>query len=127
MGSPLSQRADAGNFGYPVLNEILNLIGMLKGTSAKNFLANPSGRFAQRQAPGTLTTIADNKYGFDRWKCSMDTSGGASLQTQRQSGIGVAGITSQYSQRYKNLAANAKFMVFQPLEGAVSQPLLNQD
>jgi hypothetical protein len=82
----------------------------------QNFLINGGFDFAQRQAPGTQTTIATDKYSADRWRTSSQS---ASLQYLRQ----VNGSTS-YSNGYFQQITNAgKFMIYQIVEGICSYSL----
>ncbi len=95
----------------------------LPGITLQNLVANGGFDFAQRQAPGTLTTIATDKYGPDRWRSSRES---ASLQYIRNSAIGESGITSLNYGQYKQITNSGKFMVYQILEGTDSQPLLGK-
>ena len=56
-------------------------ISALNVAKFKNYVSNGEFRFAQRQAPATLTTRADASFGTDRWK--VLTSGGVGVGVQR--------------------------------------------
>ena len=73
--------------------------------------------FAQRQTPGTLTTLVTDKYSADRWRVSIQS---ASLQYQRNDGSAQVGLTSTYYGSYKQITNAGKFMVYQPIEGIES-------
>lgn len=68
---------------------------------------------AQRQAPGTLTTISDGAYGPDRWKCYREN---ADLQYRRVDASGESGLTSPYYGEFKKITNAGKMLICQPLE-----------
>lgn len=78
-----------------------------------NHLINGGFNFAQRQAPGTLTTIADLGYGADRWKQTREN---ADLQYIRVDGSSESGLTSPYYGQYKKITNSGKILICQPLE-----------
>jgi hypothetical protein len=78
-----------------------------------NHLINGGFNFAQRQAPGTLTTIADGGYSADRWKVTREN---ADIQFIRQDGSSEAGLVSPYYGQFKKITNAGKFLVCQPLE-----------
>ena len=78
-----------------------------------NHLINGGFNFAQRQAPGTLTTIADLGYGADRWKQTREN---ADLQYIRVDGSSESGLTSPYFGQYKKITNAGKILICQPLE-----------
>lgn len=86
-------------------------------SDATNFLINGGFDFAQRQTPGTLTTISDNAYSADRWKILREN---ADLQYQRNDATGETGLTSLYYGTYKKITNAGKFMVLQIVEGSTS-------
>lgn len=88
-----------------------------------NLLINGGFDIAQRQAPATLTTIAQDKYSADRWRISREN---ADLQYQRADGLGEAGLTSQYFGTFKKITNAGKFMVYQIIEGMNSVALRNK-
>ena len=88
--------------------------------SRNNLLVNGGFTFAQRQAPGTLTTITIDKYSADRWRISREN---ADLQYQRNDALGETGLTSQYYGLWKKITNAGKLVVYQILEGANSVPL----
>jgi len=79
----------------------------------ENKLLNGGFILAQRQAPGTLTTIADGGYGPDRWKCYREN---ADLQYRRVDASGETDLTSNYYGEFKKLTNAGKFLICQPLE-----------
>ena len=89
-------------------------------TDSTNFLINGGFDFAQRQAPGTLTTIAIDKYGPDRWRTTREN---ADLQYQRNDATSESGLTSMYYGRFKKITNAGKLMVLQIIEGVNTIPL----
>lgn len=87
-----------------------------------NYLANGGMWLAQRQTPGTLTTIASDKYSADRWRVPSQS---ASVQYQRTdtNGATESGISARYYGTWKQITNAGKFVVCQPLEGSVSYDL----
>jgi hypothetical protein len=85
-----------------------------------NLLTNGGFDFAQRQPPGTLTTIADNAYSADRWKVTREN---ADVQYQRADATGETSLTSLYYGTYKKITNAGKFVVFQAVEGFNSVPM----
>jgi hypothetical protein len=88
--------------------------------SDQNLLINGSFRFWQRQVPTTLTAVAGDTYGADRWY--VLTNGGATdIQTARVDGI------IQYAGQLKQVNASAKYMGYaQIVEGFNSMPMRGQ-
>lgn len=78
-----------------------------------NHLINGGFTFAQRQTPGTLTTITDGSYGPDRWKMTREN---ADLQYRRVDASGESGLTSPYYGEFKKITNAGKMLVCQPLE-----------
>lgn len=102
LGSPVPSAAVGGN------------------TAIVNQLINGGFDFFQRLATATtLTTIADVKYGPDRWKM---TRAAASLQTAQVAG----GPHSANYAEFKQITNSGKFAVFQFLENVNSVPLLSR-
>jgi len=90
-----------------------------------NNLINGGFDYAQRQAaPGTDTTIADEKYGPDRWRCTREN---ADLQYSRQDASSQSGLTCRYYGKFTKITNAGKFAVYQPLEFANSIPLRGRD
>lgn len=89
-------------------------------SDATNLLLNGGFPFAQRQTPGTLTTISDNAYSADRWKILREN---ADLQYQRNDATSESGLTSLYFGRFKKITNAGKFLVMQILEGSNSVSL----
>jgi hypothetical protein len=84
-----------------------------------NHLINGGFDFAQRQAPGTLTTIADGAYSADRWMIEREN---ADLQYIRQDAAGETGLTSRYYGQFKKITNAGKILICQPLEFVDSIP-----
>lgn len=91
--------------------------------SASNIAVNGGFDVAQRQAPGTLTTIADKTYGPDQWWVTREN---ADVQYNRNDGTAEAGIASKYFGTFKKITNAGKFFICQPLEGITTVPLRSQ-
>jgi hypothetical protein len=87
--------------------------------SGQNNLINGGFSLAQRQAPGTLTTITDNKYSADRWRV---TRANADVQYQRNDALGETGLTCQYYGLFKKITNTGKMHICQIVEGMNSVP-----
>lgn len=85
-----------------------------------NYLINGGFDFAQRQIPGTLTTIADNKYSADRWRVTREN---ADVQYIRVDATGETGLTSRYYGQFKKITNAGKIHIVQIVEGINSVPL----
>lgn len=85
-----------------------------------NYAINGGFDFAQRQTPGTLTTIADNKYSADRWRVTREN---ADVQYQRNDATGEAGLTSRYYGTFKKISNIGKIHICQVVESMNSIPL----
>jgi hypothetical protein len=85
-----------------------------------NLLINGGFDYAQRQAPASATTIADQKYGPDRWKSYVEN---ASLQYTRKDALGETGLTSQYCGYYQKITNAGKILIAQIVEGRNSVSL----
>jgi hypothetical protein len=85
-----------------------------------NMLINGGFDLAQRQTPGTLTTIADNKYAADRWRA---TRANADIQYQRVDALGETGLTSKYYGNFKKITNAGKLHICQIVEGFTSVSL----
>jgi len=81
-------------------------------SDSSNFLINGGFAIAQKQAPGTLTTISDMAISADRWRITREN---ADLQYQRNDASGESGLTTNYYGRYKKITNAGKFMVVQPI------------
>lgn len=94
----------------------------LRGRSA---LVNGGFDFAQRQIPGTATTIAQDGYGADRWRMSREN---ADLQYQRidTNGSLESGITGRFYGRFSKITSNGKLLIAQPIEAIECFPLLGR-
>lgn len=92
-----------------------------------NYLVNAQFRFAQRQAPGTLTTLADGGYGADQWYM-LDSNGGTSSQYARAAGESAGSQYTDYIGQFRQVNAVAKqIMVCQPLENKRTMQLRGLD
>lgn len=85
-----------------------------------NYLINGGLDFAQRQTPGTLTTIATDTYGPDRFRISREN---ADVQYQRNDATGETGLTSKYYGTLKKITNAGKMHSVQIIEGINSVPL----
>ena len=85
-----------------------------------NYLINGGFPLAERQAPGTLTTIVDKKYGADRWQVSAENS---SWQYQRLDATGISGLNSKYYGAWKKITNTGKGIFCQKIEGINCIPL----
>lgn len=85
-----------------------------------NILINGGFDLAQRTDPTTLTTIATDTYGPDRWRCCTQN---ADLQYQRLDAASEAGLTSMWMGNFKKITSAGKVFIFQPIEGENSVPL----
>jgi hypothetical protein len=95
------------------------------GYRDRNMLLNGEFQYAQRQAPGTLTSYATGNarvYGFDRWAMGIQTS---SLQCQVQDNAGtpISSLNARFNGAFKQITAAGKFAIMQVLEGFDSVPL----
>lgn len=85
-----------------------------------NALVNGSFPYAQRQAPGTLTTYsqtAARAYAADRWSMTNEN---ASIQYQRVDTITApeTGLSARYYGKFKKITSAGKFCISQPVEGS---------
>ncbi len=101
------------------LLEILISVGGVLSFN-NNYMINGGFLFAQRQAPGTLTTIADNKYGPDRWRVTREN---ADVQYIRVDATSESGLTSRYYGQFKKITNAGKIHICQILEGSNSVAL----
>ena len=90
------------------------------GGTPYNYLLNGGHDLAQRQTPGTLTTIATTKYGPDMWQMFESTT---DWQYARLDATGVAGLTSQYYGEWKKITNSDKGIWVQKLMANNSIPL----
>lgn len=92
-----------------------------------NYLVNPQFRFAQRQVPGTLTTLTDGGYGPDQWYM-LDSNGGSASQYARAAGESAGSQYTDYIGQFRQVNAVAKqIMVCQPLENKRTMQLRGLD
>jgi len=89
-----------------------------------DYLINGFFRFAQRQTPGTLTTIAQDQYSADRWRISREN---AEVQYQRSDGSAEAGLTSLHFGTWKKITNAGKLMIYQPIDGINSVSLKGKE
>ena len=84
-----------------------------------NILINGGFDFAQRTAPGTLTTVAADGYGPDRWRMTRET---ANFQYKRFDATGETGLVSKYYGQFFS-DNGGKSLVCQIIEGVNTVPL----
>src|SRR3990172_2689313 len=129
--------ADRVGIGTATPAEKLDVVGNIKSSGTieaaggfvgtgwiSNAIINGGFDFAQRQAPGTLTTIADNGYGPDRWRITREN---ADVQYIRQNALGESGLTSVYYGQFKKITNAGKLHICQIVEGGNSVPLRGKD
>lgn len=109
-----------GAAGYLAAKPNLEL-GLHVGPSSR--VINGEFRYAQRQNPDALTTIADNKYGPDRWRI---TRANAEVQFQRVTAIGVTGLSSSWYGSFKKITNSGKVHICQVVESSDSVPLCSR-
>lgn len=85
-----------------------------------NWLINGGFDLAQRQAPGTLTTLTDNKCSADRWRVTREN---ADVQYIRVDATSESGLTSRYYGQFKKITNAGKIHICQIVEGINSVPL----
>lgn len=88
-------------------------------STRESLLANGGMQFAQRQAPGTLTTYSNTtgrSYGADRWGLTNEN---ASVQWQRidSSGAPETGLQARYYGKIKKITNAGKFILSQVIPG----------
>lgn len=88
------------------------------GMRDQNLVINGGFDYAQRQAPGTLTTYSQTAargYGADRWGVTNEN---ASIQFRRvdTSGSPQTGLLARFYGEYSKLTATGKIVVSQPIE-----------
>lgn len=93
------------------------------GSWWQNLLINGGFDYAQRQTPGTLTTIADQAYGPDRWKMERSNAG---LQYQRLDGTAETSISSNWYGRFKKTTSAGTWIAYQWVLGQNSFPMRGQ-
>lgn len=120
----------AGADGLPLLSDSSQASGMRFGvytvdiSDTTNNLINGGFDFAQRQTPGTDTTITDEKYSADRWRITREN---ADLQYSQQDASSESGLYSRYYGKYTKITNAGKFAIYQPLEFTDSIPLRGRD
>jgi hypothetical protein len=85
----------------------------------ENAIINGGFSFAQRQAPGTLTTYSNTSgrsYGADRWGMTNEN---ASMQYQRidTAAAPETGLTARYYGKFKKTTSTGKMVMSQVVEG----------
>ena len=90
------------------------------GGDLYNYIINGGFDLAQRQTPGTLITITDNKCSADRWWVTREN---ADAQYQRGDATGESGLTSLYYGAFKKITNAGKLCAYYILEGADSMAL----
>ena len=89
-----------------------------------NLLINGGWNYAQRQTPGTLTTISDQAYSADRWKIEQSAAG---LQYKRFDATAETAIGAKWYGQFKKITGAGKFIVYQWVLGQNSFPLRGKD
>lgn len=112
----------AGQFrGVDTAGALLSLSPVRK----ENALVNGSFRFAQRQAPGTLTTYSNTSgraFGADRWGMTNENASAQFIRTDA-SGTPETGLQARYYGTYKKITSTGKMIVSQVIEGVQTVPL----
>lgn len=100
-------------------------VTMLNGTAAPsgNVASNPGFNFAQKQTPGTLTTIPNATYGPDCWKVERSA---ADVQYQRLANAGSSWSGSANRGRFKQITNPGRMVIYQPLENLLTLELASQ-
>lgn len=102
--------------------KLLEILISAGGTFSYNYnwLINGGFDLAQRQAPGTLTTLTDNKCSADRWRVTREN---ADVQYVRVDATSESGLTSRYYGQFKKITSAGKVHICQIVEGINSVPL----
>lgn len=102
--------------------KLLEILIAAGGTFSYNYnlLINGGFDLAQRQAPGTLTTLTDNKCSADRWRVTREN---ADVQYIRMDATSESGLTSRYYGQFKKITNAGKIHICQIVEGINSVPL----
>jgi hypothetical protein len=97
-------------------------LDLLIRSAGYNYLINGGMDLFQRQTPGTLTTIAADKYGPDRWRVCQEN---ASVLVGRTDTLGAAesGLVARYYAVIQKGVSTGKMLACQPVEGVNTQPL----
>lgn len=83
-----------------------------------NVLRNGGMWLAQRQAPGTLTSLGTtDAYGADCWKVAVEN---ADVQYQRSAN--ASGLTASHFGTWKKITSTGKVVVYQPVENVDTLP-----
>jgi hypothetical protein len=95
------------------------VVNVLPNCGKPNWLANGGFWFAQRQAPGSLTTyssVGGRVYGADRWAMSNEN---ASVRYQRidTSAAVETGLQARFYGKVKKITSAGKMLICQALEG----------
>lgn len=96
------------------------IVNLLSGEDPINYIRNSGFWFAQRQAPGTLTTysnVGGRAITADGWGISNEN---ASTQFRRVDTIGAleSGLITRYWGEYTKITANGKIQVMQAIEAS---------
>lgn len=120
--------SDANDGGRTKTVDSNGTVYTLSRAQAQNYLLNVGLRFAQRQAPGTLTTYNSataRLYTADRWAIVNQA---ASLQYQRIDALAAveANLFARYYGKLKQITGAGKFALFQPVSSDDVGPLRGQ-
>jgi hypothetical protein len=107
------------------IDDYANVTVLSHRVSKQNVLINGGFDFAQRQAPGTLTTYSNTSgrsYGPDRWGITNEN---ASVQYKRVDTAAAAetGITSRYYGKFVKITNTGKMVISQVVEGVNTDTL----
>lgn len=109
---------DSSDQSYKYVDEWGFVYTLTRESWPRNHLANGQFEFAQRQAPGTLTSMtpgtAARAYGADRWFAANSANDVQFQQVDTITAI-ETGTTARYYGKYKKLTSSGKIMVGQIL------------
>lgn len=115
---------DRGRRKYKDNNSLVHMLSL--AIMPKNYLSNGGFNYAQRQVPGTLTSItpgtAARAYKPDRWFASNEAN---DVQFQQVDTIVTpeTGLNHRYYGKFKKITANGKVLVGQILTADATAPL----
>ena len=111
---------DRNGVRYGVSSGLKKNASVARPLYAENLLINGGFDFAQRQAPGTDTTIGSGDYGPDRWKIEREND---SAQYSRQDAFAEIGIKARYFGKFTKITNAGKLLIIQIIEGRDSAPM----
>jgi hypothetical protein len=122
--STIKGRASGAGTGDPTDLTAAQVQAILGTRSLRNLLVNGGLGFAQRQAPGTLTTYSNTTgrtYAADYW-CITNENASAQFQRVDTSVTTVAGITARYYGVLKKITSTGKILFSQVMEAEDVMP-----